>query len=66
MTPFFANKDFHPRLSLDLFQQINNQEAQDLTQHMNDIIEQLRANLLMLQEAQRSAANLHRVLAPFY
>ena len=33
---------------------------------MNDIIKQLRANLLTLQDAQRSAANLHRVLPPFY
>ena len=66
MTPFFANKDFHPRLSLDLFQPTNNQEAQDLAQHMNNIIKQLRANLLTSQEVQRSAANLHRVLAPFY
>ena len=33
---------------------------------MNDIIKQLRANLLMSQEAQQSAANLYRVLAPFY
>ena len=51
MTPFFANKNFYPRLSLNLSQPANNQEAQDLAQHMNNIIEQLRANLLMSQEA---------------
>ena len=51
MTPFFANKGFYPRLSLDLSQQTNNQEAQDLAQHMNNIIKQLKANLLTLQEA---------------
>ena len=66
MTPFFANKGFLPRLSLDLSQLTHNQEAQDLDQHMNNIIEQLKASLLMSQEAQRSAANLHRVPAPFY
>ena len=66
MIPFFANKSFHPRLSLDLFQPTNNQEAQDLAQHMNNIIKQLRVNLLTSQEAQQSAANLHRVLALFY
>ena len=66
MTLFFANKGFYPRLSLDLSQPANNQEAQDLAQHMNNSIEQLRANLLMSQEAQQSAANLHRVPAPFY
>ena len=66
MTPFFANKGVHPRLSLDLSQLTSNQEAQDLAQHMNNIIKQLKANLLTSQKAQRSAANLHRVLAPFY
>ena len=66
MTLFFANKSFYSRLSLDLSQPTSNQEAQDLAQHMNDIIKQLKANLLTSQEAQQSAANLHRVLAPFY
>ena len=66
MTPFFANKSFHSRLSLDLFRPTSNQEAQDLALHMNDIIEQLRLNLLMSQEAQQFAVNLHRVWAPSY
>ena len=66
ITPFFANKGFYPRLSLDLSQLTSNQEAQDLAQHMNDIIKQLRANLLMFQEAQKSAANIHRTLVPAY
>ena len=61
MTPFFANKSFHPSLNLNLSQPTSNQEAQDLAQHMNDVIEQVKANLLTSQEAQRSAANLHRV-----
>ena len=51
MTPFFANKSFPSRLSLDLSQLTTNWEAQDLAQHMNDILEQLSANLLMSQEA---------------
>ena len=38
MPPFFANKGFYSRLSLDLSQPTSNQEAQDLAQHMNDII----------------------------
>ena len=66
MILFFANKGFHPRLSLNLSQPSSNQESQDLAQHMNDIIKQLRANLLTSQEAQRYAANLHKVLAPSY
>ena len=66
MTPFLSNKSFFLRLSLDLSQPTSNQEAQDLVQHMNDIIKQPKAKLLMLQEAQKSAANLHRVLALSY
>ena len=66
MTLFFANIGFHSRLNLNLSQPTSNQEAQDLAQHMNDIIEQLKANLLTSQEAQRSAANLHRIPSSFY
>ena len=66
MTPFFANKGYHPRLSLNPPQPSINQKAQDLTQHMKDILEQLRANLLVFQEAQKFAANLHRTPAPSY
>ena len=66
MTLFFANKRYHPRLSLNPLQPSTNQEAQDLTQHMEDILKQLKANLLVSQKAQRSAANLHRTPAPSY
>ena len=66
MTPFFANKGYHPRLSLKLPQLSTNQEAQDVTQPMKDILEQLRANLLVSQKAQKSAANLHRTPALSY
>ena len=61
MTSFFANKKYYPRLSLDPPQPSTNQEAQNLTQHMKNILEQLRANLLVSQKAQRSVANLHRI-----
>ena len=47
MTPFFANKEFHPRLSLDTSQPTNNQKTHEFVKHMNDILEQLHANLLM-------------------
>ena len=66
MTPFFANKKYHPRLSSNPPQPSTNQEAQDLTQHMKDILEQLRANLLVSQEAHKFAANLHRTPALSY
>ena len=33
---------------------------------MDNILEQLRANLLMFQEGQQNAANFHRTLVPAY
>ena len=66
MISFFANKRYHLGLNLDPPQPSTNQEAQDLTQHMENILKQLRANLLVSQEAQKSAANLHITLALLY
>ena len=43
---FFANKRFYPKLSLDTFQPAANQEAHDFAKHVDDILEQLRVNLL--------------------
>ena len=62
MTPLFANKRYHSRLSLDTFQSTNNQKAHDLTQHMEKTLEQLKANLLVSQKAQKFAANFHSTL----
>ena len=53
MIPFFANKEFYPRFSLDISQPTNNQEAYNIAKHMEDILEQLRNNLLISQEAQK-------------
>ena len=47
MTSFFANKLFHLRFSLNTSQPAANQEAYDLARHVNDILDQLHANLLM-------------------
>ena len=66
MTPFFVNKGYHPRFSLDSPQLNTIQEAQDLTQHTENILKQLRDNLLVSQEAPRFAANLHKTPAPSY
>ena len=66
MTPFFDNKRFYLKLSLDTFQPTNNHEAHDFAKHMNDILKQLRVNLLMSHGVQRNTANLHQTLAPSY
>ena len=66
MTPFFANKGFHLKLSLDISQPTDNQKAYDIAKHMEDILEQLCTTLLMFQKAQKNAANFHQTLAPLY
>ena len=43
ITLFYINKRFHSRFSLDLSQPTTYREAQDLAQHMNDIIKQLKS-----------------------
>ena len=64
--PFFANKGFHLRLDLDIFQLTNNQEAFNIAKHIEDILKQLHTNLLMFQKAQKIAANFHHTPAPLY
>ena len=59
MTPFFANKGFYPRLSLNISQPTDNQMAYNIAKHMEDILGQLCDNLLMSQEAQRNVTNFH-------
>ena len=66
MTPFFANKRFHPRLSLNIFQPTNNQKTHEFAKHMDDTLKQLLANLLMFQEAQRNATNFYQILTFSY
>ena len=66
MIPFFANKRFHPRLNLNIFQAINSKKAYNIAKHMEDILKQLLANLLIFQKAQKNAANFHQMLASSY
>ena len=66
MTLFFANKEFHLRFSLETSQPAANPEAYDLAKHLNNILEQLSANLLMSQKDQQNSTNLHKTPAPAY
>ena len=66
MMLFFANKKFYPRLSLNIFQLTNNQEAYNIAKHMENILEQLRDNLLMSQKVKKNAANFHQTPALSY
>ena len=53
MTLVFADKEFHPTLSLETSQQTNNQEAYKFAKYMDNNLEQLCAYLRMSQKAQK-------------
>ena len=59
MLLFFANKGFHPRLSVMPASKAQDQDAEEISGAMAKILEQLQAKLQLSQEAQTHAANLH-------
>ena len=66
MSLFFANKGFHPQLSITPMGEACNQDAMEISGEITQILEQLQAELRLSQEAQAHAANLHQVLSPSY
>ena len=59
MSSFFANKGFHPQLSITPISEACNQDAMEISGQMMQILEQLQAELQLFQEAQAHATNLH-------
>jgi hypothetical protein len=76
MSPFFANKGFHPRMSFgpprplarDIPKRIREQEEQGnaFATKMEQIMESLRTNLINARAAQEQQANKSRIPAPAY
>ena len=66
MSPFFANKGFHPQLSVTPRSEACNQDAMEISGEMTQILKQLQAELQLSQEAQAHTTNLHRVPSPSY
>ena len=66
MSLFFANKEFHPQLSITLMSEACNQDAMEISGEMTQILEQLQAELRLSQEAQAHTTNLHQVLSLSY
>ena len=66
MSPFFANKGFHPRLSVMPASEAQDQDAEEISGAMTKILEQLQAELQLSQEAQTHTANLHHLPSPSY
>ena len=59
MSPFFANKGFHPQLSITPTIEAHDQDAMEISGEMTQILEQLQAELRLSQEAQAHTTNLH-------
>jgi hypothetical protein len=76
VSPFFANKGFHPRMSFGPPRPIerssskrlreSNTAGNDFVTKMSDILEVLRTNLTSAKAAQENSANANRSPAPAY
>jgi len=77
VTPFFATHGYHPRMGIEPAEPIQSasrtQEeidsmlwASEYANHMEDILEELRAEMLFSQEGQERSANRRRGPAPVF
>ena len=76
VSPFFANKGFHPRMSFGPPRPIerssskrlreSNTARNDFVTKMSDILDVLRTNLISAKAAQENSANVNRSPAPAY
>jgi len=69
MSPFFANKGYHPRFGFEPLPEPQDPQSLDahrFSQTMENINNHLKAEMLLSQESQESAANLHRQAAYSY
>src|SRR5271168_4474234 len=76
VSPFFANKGFHPRISFGPPRPIerssskrlleSNTAGNDFVTKMSDILDVLRTNLISAKAAQENSANVNRSPAPAY
>ena len=71
VTPFFANKDFHPRMGFEPTRPPINANANELNAdafatRMEDIQSMLQSHMLLAQADHKKHANRHRGTAPQY
>jgi hypothetical protein len=77
VTPFFATHGYHPRIGIEPAEAIHSaartQEeissmlrASEYATHMDNLLEELRAEMLFAQEGQERAANRRRSPAPIF
>ena len=66
MSLFFANKGFHPHLSITPASEAQDPDTLEISGETTKILEQLQAELQLSQEAQAHTANLHQLPSPSY
>ncbi|KAI1000629.1 hypothetical protein K3495_g7562 [Podosphaera aphanis] len=76
MSPFFANKGFHPRLSFGPPRKVlrttsnhlrtQNDKGNEFVHKMEDVLKELRSNLIASKAKQEETASANRMPAPAY
>ncbi|KAI0992817.1 hypothetical protein K3495_g15367, partial [Podosphaera aphanis] len=76
MSPFFANKGFHPRLSFgpprkaprntSNHLRVQNNKGNEFVHKMEDVLKELRSNLITARANQEESASNNRMPAPAY
>src|SRR5260370_4507411 len=64
VSPFFANKCYHPNLSMDTTMLVPSTEAQQFMAHLDEIHNELKQNIVDAQECYQKGADQHHLLAP--
>src|SRR5260221_5611180 len=66
ISPFFANKGYHPRLSTNLLAPSSSSEAQRYVADLDQLHSQLKASIAEAQEHYQKAADHQRIPSPAF
>src|SRR5260221_7491443 len=66
ISPFFANKGYHPRLSTNLLAPSSSSEAQRYMADLDQLHSQLKASIAEAQECYQKAADHQRIPSPAF
>ena len=64
VTPFYANKGYHPNLTIHLEWDLASPQAWEFVTDLNELHQHLQENMVAAQLRYQGTANAHRLLAP--
>ncbi len=64
VSPFFANKGYHPELTMDLTVVTTSAEAEQLVANLSDLQDELKENIVRAQERYQRNVDCNRAEAP--